>query len=283
MPSHSMKLTLPAPSGDVAGPSQAFLFANDELKEATEKAERDGQYTAERLRNLDPRKYEAIIELRGLDWGQKRIAEFLGVHHRTVAAVDDHEPEAIDTVRQRLIKKLRRAGTLQVDRLTDHPDLVPIQFAGQTAVQLLGHAELMDGRATARVEVTGRIDIFADWEEIIAKQLQPGDVIELAPETGLAAGNKFPIGTALADQDVDTESEDRQPIALDEPKGDTGFDAARSTNAVTGPGAGFGDSERLEELEPGRAGGVSQHSQPPKSKIGNSPQKFSGHRASDPS
>lgn len=282
-----MKLTMPGAELPESAPAQAFLFANDELREATEAAERLGQYTAGRLRQQDPKKYECIIELRGLDWGQKRIADFLGLHHRTIAAVDDAEPEAIDTVRQRLIKKLRRAGTLQVDRLTEHPDLVPIQFAGQTAVQLLGHAELMDGRATTRVEHTGRIDIFADWEEIIEKQLQPGDVIELDAGMGLAGGKNFPIGTALADRDIDVESEDRRSASLHATKDDTAFDTIRATDPAFPPPArppsGSVDSERLDKAEPAGAGGVSLPTHPPKSQIHNSPRKFSDDKASNPS
>jgi len=189
-----MKLTNEAEQYE---PRQSFLFANDEMKAATEAAEASGQYTAERLKELDPAKYSAIVELRGYDWAEKRICEFLKVHHRTVAAVSDAEPEAIDAFRQRLVRKLRRGADRLVDRSVEHPDSIKIDMAGLVAAQLIDRAELLDGRATARVEHVEKVDIFGDWESFLQERLEPeekqANAVEVGSRMGSIAGKKAPI------------------------------------------------------------------------------------------
>src|ERR1039457_88743 len=79
--------------------------------------ERQGEFTAQRLKKLAPHVYQAIIKLRGQDWGMLRIAQLLHVHRLTVAAVDTFEPEAIDIVRQRMTRKLLQCSHLLLERI----------------------------------------------------------------------------------------------------------------------------------------------------------------------
>jgi hypothetical protein len=118
---------------------------------------------------------------------------------------------------------LQRAGALQVDRLTEHPDCVPMQFAAQVAQQLLGTAELLDGRATVRVEQTEKVDMSVEaYEAFIASQMKVANAREVTPEMGLEAG-KFPansdgplaIGGRGAASGVDPHHEDNTDVESD--------------------------------------------------------------------
>lgn len=231
---------------------EPFLFSR-EIIEALTDAEERGEYTAERFRVQHPDKYQAVITLRGLDWGQKRIAQLLKVHHRTVAAVDDAEPEAIDTVRQRLIRKLRRGSTLLVDLVVENPESVPPPMRGLVASQLIDKAELLDGRATGRVEHTERIR-FDDFESFIEQQLPTEKELPAGAvrEIGLPGGESPPIAAPI--HALQTPGSDRADAGSDDSVRSSEAKAARVTTCGTTTGP---------EGDPAAGGGVPSTTHPP--------------------
>lgn len=172
---------------------QPFLFA-PEYMERIQKAEARGEYTAERC---PERLMAAIIQLRGEGKGQIAISELLGCHKRTVDAIDDKYPEQIALVREREIRNIRRGRNKIVELINTNPEKIPPQSWAMSVKVLTDTAELMDGKATVRVEHVERIDIYGDWDEFVEKQLEPGvDVIEIAPEIGLSGEKSPPLHTA---------------------------------------------------------------------------------------
>lgn len=143
----------------------------------------------------------------------RAITRTLGLHHYTVATIADEERETVDAIRSKLAKEFRAAARLQVNRLIEQPDKVPINVAALTASQCLDKSELLEGRATVRTEEHKRIDIFSDYPqpgqfvEWVQKHLHPSRPKELAPsqakevrsdsqtgsEMGLTPRKKLPI------------------------------------------------------------------------------------------
>jgi hypothetical protein len=146
--------------------SVPFLFSKETMESMTE-AERRGEYNLERLRERRPEAIDRIIELRGHGCGQLRIAKILGVHHRTVAAVDAAYPEAIETAYQKRVHMLLSAADIQVEQMIEEPEKVPWNIKALAASQLYDKALVMDGRANVRVEHTGRVDLFSDWPDFV--------------------------------------------------------------------------------------------------------------------
>src|SRR4051812_48324259 len=115
-------LMLPAPIAPVVG--QSLLFSH-EIEVEIEKEEAQGRYTLERFKKLRPQAYDDCVNLLaaakpGYE-GLRRIASIVGCHHLTVAAVRDAAGETIDTLRDRLSRKMLTAVDLLVDRLLDCP------------------------------------------------------------------------------------------------------------------------------------------------------------------
>lgn len=190
----------PDPDQAQAIEGQALLFSR-ELELANTKRRNAGRYTAEELKAERPGVYDRLVELLGKGWGLLKLAHDFGVHHRTVAAVRDQMATTVEQQRKQAVSNLRLAGHLQVDRLVDHPESVPIQFAAPAAKQLLELAEVMDGGVSSRTEHVERVDIFSDWSEFVQtlrseKELGADQVTELPPAAGigLRGEKKIPLG-----------------------------------------------------------------------------------------
>lgn len=185
---------------------QALLFSPEiELLVVAEEAK--GLYTAERLRVQRPDTYKAIAGMIGLGYSLRKIADILSVHQRTAAAVRDAEPETIDAVRSKMVERMRTAIDLQIDRLIDQPENVPMNVAGLLVSQLVDKMELIAGRATQRVESVERVDIYANWQTIVQQHLAPE-----SSGIGLNGGNLPAIeGELVADDEplsaADTDAE----------------------------------------------------------------------------
>lgn len=181
-----------------------FLFSPETMERLTE-AEKQGEYTLERLQKLRPEVIQEIIKLRGEFVGMLRIAKMVGVHHKTVAGVDAAFPEDIEKARARRVSRLRTTADVLVEQIFDNPGCVPGHAKALAASQLYDKAELLDGRATVRVEEVKRIDIYGDWDEIVEKQLQPANSIDIESvkvvETGSDAGKSLAIKNGAGGQE----------------------------------------------------------------------------------
>lgn len=251
-----MNETLMLPPPAPQPPGQALLFS-PEIEVEIEKEERQGRYTLERFKKLRPDAYKDCVAILAASKpgyeGLRRIAGIVQVHWITVANVRDEASQTIDTLRDRLSRKMLTAVELLIDRVLESPGSIPAGMLGMHIDQLTKNAELLGNRATARVEKREEIDIYAQWEEIKERLLDPGDVREIGPEIGLEGGNKSAIAAAAASQagpadraDIDAESTDSDSTAPERCSNDPALPttdqpnetAAASPDARNGAGGG---------------------------------------------
>jgi hypothetical protein len=147
--------------GDTTAP---FLFSQSTIDALTE-AERRGEYNLERIRLVRPELIDEVISLRSQFIGQLRIAKILGVHHRTVAAIDQAYPERIEQEKRKRVAKLRSAADKLVELVDDNPESVPPNVRCLAASQLIDKAELLAGGPTQRIDFTPPIDIHAAFQK----------------------------------------------------------------------------------------------------------------------
>lgn len=157
--------------------------------------EAKGIYTAERC---PPEKRDAIIQLLGSGSSKRRIQDLLQVHRLTIVAIEDRFMGEVDAVRQRTSRRLRRCVSDQLDRIEDNPGVIPPSAIPMMVGVFTDKAELLDGRATVRVENVERVDIYGDWDSFVEKQLQPEDVKEIGPGMRLGGEKNPPIEAELA-------------------------------------------------------------------------------------
>ena len=152
-----------------------FLFSQSTIDALTE-AERRGEYTLERVRLVRPELIDEAIRLRGQFIGQLRIAKILGIHHRTVAAIDQAYPERIEQEKRKRVAKLRSAADKLIELVDDSPETVPANVRCLAASQLYDKAQLLDGGATANlaIDITPRVDWNASFKkfENIIKEIE---------------------------------------------------------------------------------------------------------------
>jgi len=148
-----------------------FLFSQTTM-DALTAAERSGEYTLERVREVKPEVIDEVIRLRGQYIGQLRIAKLLGLHHRTIAAIDRTYPERIDAERRTRVARLRSAADKLVELVDDNPETVPANVRCLAASQLYDKAQLLDGGATANlaIDMAPRVDwnaSFKKFEDVV--------------------------------------------------------------------------------------------------------------------
>lgn len=151
-----------------------FLFSQSTI-DALTVAERRGEYTLERLRQLRPEVIDEVIRLRGQYIGQLRIAKLLGLHHRTIAAIDRAYPEQIEIERRNRVATLRSTADKLVELVEESPESVPPNVRCLAASQLYDKAQLLDGGPTANVAIARRhIDSSAPFKTFIeiAEEIQ---------------------------------------------------------------------------------------------------------------
>jgi len=151
---------------------------------ATEEQGDKALYTAERFHKARPEDYARCVELLAGGMGLLRIARLLRVHHRTVAAVRDREPGALDIAKQSLRAHLRTAIALGAERLADEMgELATAQLPVATAI-LVDKLAALDGEPTQRVQVTHRVEVTHD---ALARELEAFPV-EAEPVAAIGSG-----------------------------------------------------------------------------------------------
>jgi hypothetical protein len=150
-----------------ASESTPSLFSQETMDALTD-GERRGEYTLERVRQLRPELIDEVIKLRGQFIGQLRIAKILGVHHRTIAAIDLAYPERIEAERKSRAAMLRATADTLVELVADNPESVPANVRCLAASQLYDKAQLLDGAPTANIAIATRhIDSSAPFKTFI--------------------------------------------------------------------------------------------------------------------
>jgi hypothetical protein len=172
------------PDEPAAGP---FLFPSEYMQEITDQEQKHGKYT---LARLPEEKRKCIVQLLIERRSHRDIERMLHVHQETIRAVADAHAVEIDAAWQHFGKKLRRINWALADRLEKEAPNFPVQSI-PLAIKLVGeHAELIEGRATERIEEVQRVDIYAHWRRFMSGQ-----------EIGLG-GEKIPVieGELVTDQ-----------------------------------------------------------------------------------
>ncbi len=173
-----------------------FLFSQGTIDALTE-AERRGEYTLERVRLVRPELIDEVIRLRGQFIGQLRIAKILGVHHRTVAAIDQAYPERIDEEKRKRVAKLRSVADKLVELVDENPESVPPNVRCLAASQLIDKAELLAGGPTQRIDVGPPIDIHAVFQNFHE------EMTRMVPEAKAAGRKLTAVEKARADALLD--------------------------------------------------------------------------------
>ena len=151
---------------------------DDELFQELEGREQAGEFTGARLFAKDPARYEAIVSLLAEGLGVKLIGKILKVSPNTVMAVRDREPEAVDTLKERVADGARSVMRLCVEGIRECLlDEVRAKKIGPRDLAIIfgimtEKSELLTGGATARLE-TGPAEPghqeFNEWLESLPR------------------------------------------------------------------------------------------------------------------
>jgi hypothetical protein len=205
--------SLPARADVLPESDRALFLFSDEIIDSITADEAKGIYTAERC---PENKRNAIVNLLADGaYSRRRIAEIVQVDRRTIIAVEDRWPLQIEALRKKTVRKMRRAVDMQLERVEENPSIIPPSSIGLFIAQLTDKAELLDGRATSRVEEVHHVDVFSDWDGFIEKQLAPEDVTEIntltsSKEMGLGGGKTLPIkeGESVVDAELSEQGDE---------------------------------------------------------------------------
>jgi hypothetical protein len=172
----------PLQAADASAAAAPFLFSESEI--GAEKLEATGEFSGERLLARRPEVYRAICRMSAEGLSMSAMARALGVSRNTVAAVQDREQISIEQHKKELLKNMRTAARLSVERVIE---LIPtINSAKDAAIVnavMVDKMQLLSGEATTRVE---RVEVNQDK---LAEMLAALPVLdaEVVPATGPCA------------------------------------------------------------------------------------------------
>jgi hypothetical protein len=187
----------PLQSMKAAESAAPFLFNFEEL--SAEKLEGVGEFTGERLLARRPDAYQAIIRMSAEGLSISAQARALGVSRNTVCAVRDREGFSIEQDKKDLLRDVRRAARLSVERAIE---LVPcIQNAKDAAIVaavMVDKMQLLSGEATSRVE---KVEVSQDKlsEMLAALPVLEAEVLPVTGLHGSGSGQKGPDGSGGLD------------------------------------------------------------------------------------
>lgn len=203
-------VTMPAPQLPLPEPDDppgSFLFSDSEIDEITDAERKRGRYT---LANLPPQKRQAILVLLKERRPFREVGRLVGVAWETVQAVANAYAAELDRAWNDFPKALRRVNWYLVDRLQANVGSFPIQSIPLAVKLLSDTSELLEGRATARIDHTTeprRVSNLEEYEQIIGalEKKCPGRVIDPEEKDGpgihLGAGKAPAITAGAADPD----------------------------------------------------------------------------------
>lgn len=179
-----------AAAAQVAAPALSFF---SEIEEAEKRLAESGEFTGERLFRDRPGVYAAAVRMAAEGQSISATARALGISRNTVCAVREREGVSVEQERKELLKDLRKASRLGVEKVLElMPDLKSAKDAAITAAVMLDKMQLLSGEATARVE---RVDVrpdqvkaFVDSLPVIEAELVEGEIVTGVP--GETSGQK---------------------------------------------------------------------------------------------
>lgn len=194
----------PLQAAEAAASAAPFLFSEAEI--GLEKLEAAGEFTGERLLTRRPDAYRAVVRMAAEGLSISATARALGVSRNTVAAVREREGISIEQEKKELLRDVRRAARLSVERAIELiPTINSAKDAAIVAAVMVDKGQLLSGEATSRIE---KVESNEDkLREMLASL--PVLEAELVPATGPCApapGQKGPLALAADSVPVDVES-----------------------------------------------------------------------------
>lgn len=238
----------------------AFSFFG-EIQEAEKALADTGEFTGERLFRDRPGVYAAVVRMAAEGQSISATARALGISRNTVCAVRDREGHSIEQDKKELLRDLRRASRLSVEKVIELlPDVKSAKDAAITAAVMVDKAQLLSGEATARVErVEARPDqVKAFLESLPVIEAEVVDVVEIGiggeTDAQMGAGSEalaLPAPGAdsdlISDVSTDSNSDDVMNRAT-----------TRSTHAQNTPPPGGGGGHPREDTH---LGGIDSETQ----------------------
>lgn len=171
-----------------ASPTLSFFSeieesANKQLAEA-------GEFTGERLFRDRPKVYAAVVRMAAEGQSISATARALGVSRNTVCAVRDREGISIEQDKKELLKDLRRAQRLGVEKVIELiPEVTSAKDAAIVSAVMIDKHELLSGGATSRVE---RVEVRPDAvrEYLDSLPVVDAEVIETTGVQGEEVGQR---------------------------------------------------------------------------------------------
>ena len=187
----------PLQTVEAAALAAPFLFSEEEI--GAERLEATGEFSGERLLTRRPEVYRAICRMSAEGLSMSAMARALGVSRNTVAAVQDREQISIEHHKKELLRNVRTAARLSVERVVELvPSINNAKDAAIVAAVMVDKLQLLSGEATARVE---RIEVNQDkLSEMLASL--PVLEAEFVPLTGPSADAPEQKGTAALPADA---------------------------------------------------------------------------------
>jgi transcriptional regulator with XRE-family HTH domain len=173
---------------DASESAAPFLFSEAEI--GAEKLEATGEFSGERLLARRPEVYRAICRMSAEGLSMSAMARALGVSRNTVAAVQDREQFPIEQQKKELLKNVRTAARLSVERVVELvPSINNAKDAAIVAAVMVDKLQLLSGEATARVE---RVEVNQDKlsEMLASLPVLEAEVVPLTGSSGSGSNTK---------------------------------------------------------------------------------------------
>lgn len=196
MMEQATKVVTPLQEAEAAKSAAPFLFSEQEI--GFEKLEAAGEFTGERLLARRPEAYRAVVSMAAEGLSISATARALSVSRNTVTAVREREGISIEQEKKELLRDVRRAARLSVERAIELvPSINSAKDAAIVAAVMVDKMQLLSGEATARIE---KVEVSQDkLSEMLASL--PVLEAEVVP-TGLhgsGSGQKGPDGSGRLD------------------------------------------------------------------------------------
>ena len=195
----------PLQAVDAAASAAPFLFSEEEI--GAERLEATGEFSGERLLTRRPEVYRAICRMSAEGLSMSAMARALGVSRNTVAAVQDREQISIEHHKKELLRTVRTAARLSVERVVELvPSINNAKDAAIVAAVMVDKLQLLSGEATSRVE---KVEVNQDKlaEMLASLPVLEAEVVPLTGPSEAAPDQKGGAGLRLPGLVTDIKSE----------------------------------------------------------------------------
>lgn len=231
-----------AAAAEIAAPALSFF---SEIEEAEKRLADAGEFTGERLHRDRPGIYAAVVRMAAEGQSISATARALGVSRNTVCAVREREGISIEQDKKELLKDLRRASRLGVEKVIELlPETKAAKDAAIVAAVMVDKMQLLSGEATARVERVevrpDQVKAFVDSLPVIEAEMVEGEISTGVPgETSEQKAGALALPSPAPASDLGSEV-----IATDNRGGAATLATCRATceapRVDNAPGAGDG-------------------------------------------